>query len=112
MPEPGSLGEAIESTAATFGDIDVEAAQEGSEYSTRGVVFASVGPVSASFLLPADVARGALGTPDTAPSPLGAGWIRFTPPTLDRFAVDRVQAWFVLAHRMAGQRPRGPRRPD
>jgi hypothetical protein len=47
------------------------------------------------------VATAALRTPDTAESPRGPGWVRFTPPTLDRFAADRVVAWIEHAWRHA-----------
>ena len=48
------------------------------------------------------IAKAALSTPDTRPSPRGAGWIAFTPATTDRFALDRAEAWVRLAYRRAG----------
>jgi hypothetical protein len=47
------------------------------------------------------VASAALRTADTRPSPRGAGWIAFTPRSVDRFALDRAEAWVRLAHRRA-----------
>jgi hypothetical protein len=50
------------------------------------------------------VAKAALATPDTRPSSRGAGWVNFTPATVDRFALDRAGAWIRLAYRRAGGR--------
>ena len=47
------------------------------------------------------IAAAALRTPDVSASDRGAGWIRFRPRTLDRFALDRASAWFELAWRRA-----------
>ena len=67
-----------------------------------GRVFAVVGADLLEAALDPAVARAALKTPDTRPSPRGAGWVAFTPATTDRFALDRAEAWVRLAHRRAG----------
>jgi hypothetical protein len=59
---------------------------------------------AAAFALDPAVAAAAARTPDTTPSGLGAGWIRFAPTTLDDHAADRAVAWFVSAHRHAAPR--------
>jgi hypothetical protein len=66
-----------------------------------GRVFAVLGDDLLEVGLDAPVAAAALRTPDTRPSPRGAGWIAFAPATIDRFALDRAEAWVRLAHRRA-----------
>ena len=43
----------------------------------------------------------ALRTPDTAASGRGQPWVRFSPPELDRMAIDRATAWLEYAWRHA-----------
>jgi hypothetical protein len=50
------------------------------------------------------VAKAALRTPDVIVSSRGPGWLAFTPSTIDRFALDRAEAWLRSAHRLAGSR--------
>jgi hypothetical protein len=66
-----------------------------------GRVFAVVGAEMLEVALDGRVATAALATPDTRPSPRGAGWVAFTPATIDRFALDRAEAWVRYAHRRA-----------
>ena len=47
------------------------------------------------------VAAAALRTPDTDESSRGPAWIRFSPPELDRIAIDRATAWLEYAWRHA-----------
>ena len=51
--------------------------------------------------LDATVLKAALKTPDTAASVRGPGWIAFSPKAVDRFALDRAEAWVRFAHRRA-----------
>ena len=67
-----------------------------------GRVFAVLGLDLLEVGLDPRIAKAALATPDTRPSPRGAGWIAFTPAVTDRFALDRAEAWVRLAHRRAG----------
>ncbi|HUQ77383.1 MAG TPA: hypothetical protein VM427_00750 [Patescibacteria group bacterium] len=53
----------------------------------------------AEFRLDPLVVAAALRTPDTASSPRGRDWIVFAPVILDDAAIDRVEAWFLSAHR-------------
>jgi hypothetical protein len=69
--------------------------------SVRGRQFAVVGADLLEVALDPAIAKAALATPDTRPSPRGAGWVAFTPATTDRFALDRAEAWIRLAHRRA-----------
>src|SRR5262249_7085661 len=68
-----------------------------------GRVFAVVGVDLLEVGLDPAIARAALATPDTRPSPRGAGWVAFTPAAADRFALDRAEAWVRLAHRRASE---------
>ena len=70
----------------------------------RGRAFAAVGADLLEVALEGPVARAALGTPDTRPSPRGAGWIAFSPAVPDRFALDRAESWVRIAHRRASSR--------
>lgn len=67
----------------------------------RERVFAVLGPEMLEVALDPPIASAALRTPDTRPSPRGAGWIAFTPRNADRFALDRAEAWIRLGHRRA-----------
>lgn len=69
-----------------------------------GRVFAVLGPDLLEVALDPSVMAAALRTPDTRPSPRGAGWIAFTPRVADRFALDRAEAWVRLGHRRAAGR--------
>jgi hypothetical protein len=82
---------------STVGDV--------AEWSVDGRPFAAVGPGEAAFRLDPLIGRAALGTPDTGPSARGGEWIAFRPATLDRFAIDRAQAWFASARRHTAGRP-------
>ncbi len=67
----------------------------------RGRVFAVVGADFLEVALDPLVAAAALRTPDTRRSPRGEGWIAFGPEHVDRFALDRAEAWLRLGHRRA-----------
>jgi hypothetical protein len=67
----------------------------------RERVFAVLGPEMLEVALDPPIASAALRTPDTRPSPRGAGWIAFTPKAADRFALDRAEAWIRLGYRRA-----------
>ena len=70
----------------------------------RTRVFATLDGERLETALDAAVAKAALRTPDTAASPAGAGWIAFAPTPVDRYALDRAEAWIRLAHRRASGR--------
>ena len=73
-------------------------------YVVGGRVFAALDGDRLEAALDAAVAKAALRTPDTAASPAGAGWIAFTPRVVDRYALDRAEAWVRFAHRHASGR--------
>ena len=64
-------------------------------------LFAALAGDRAEFRLDPLVARAALRTPGTSPSPRGPDWVAFAPAVLDDGAVDRAEAWFLSAHRRA-----------
>lgn len=84
---PGAPG-AVRATGATT-------------WSHRGKPFAVLGPTGIEIRLDPAIAAAATRTPDTAPSPRGPEWVRFSPRELDGHAVDRLEAWFELAYRRA-----------
>ena len=104
---------ALEAEADTDESLDerVEAVIEDLDGVTRhredeSVVFAAAGRPFAVLMqdvlevsLDKAVATAALRTPNTIASSRGAGWIAFTPEAIDRFALDRAEAWLRSAHR-------------
>lgn len=93
--------------AVLLGFPDLTRTQDGAAHllAVGGRVFAVLSPELLEVALDPAVARAALATPDTRPSPRGAGWVAFSPSAIDRFALDRGEAWVRLAHRRAGDRP-------
>jgi len=100
-PLDESLDERVEAVIEDMGGVDRRRASDGVSYATRGRVFAVLGDERIEAWLDPMVAKAALKTPGTSISPRGAGWIIFTPPMVDRFALDRAEAWVRSAHRRA-----------
>jgi hypothetical protein len=65
------------------------------------VPFAVVEGSRVELRLDKAIAAAALKTPDTAASSRGPEWVRYTPATLEDHDLDRLEAWFALAHRRA-----------
>lgn len=99
-----TLDERVGSVLEELEDVTRTRDGEVERLATGGRVFALIGADLLEVALDPAVARAALKTPDTRPSPRGAGWIAFTPAPTDRFALDRAEAWVRLAHRRAGGR--------
>jgi hypothetical protein len=91
----------VESTAVNLDGIDRRSTGGSLDYSVDGRLFAVRDGGSLDVNLGAAIASAALRTADTHASPRGPGWVRFTPRLLDRFASDRVRAWFEAAWRRA-----------
>jgi hypothetical protein len=91
----------IETAAADLDDVDRLEGGAGSEWSTRGIVFAAVKGDRGEFRLARPVVVAALRTPDTEASARGADWVAFAPGELDGHALDRAEAWFASAWRRA-----------
>lgn len=94
-----SLDERIEAVVADLGGVDRRRASDGVAYSVGGRVFAVLGEERLETALDPAVAKAALRTADTSASTRGAGWIVFAPGSIDRFALDRAEAWLRSAHR-------------
>ncbi len=73
------------------------------EYARSGVVFAARPDTHVIELrLMPDIAEAAMRTPAAGPSERGAEWLSFAPPEWDQHATDRLEAWFRVAWRFAG----------
>jgi hypothetical protein len=72
-------------------------------WTRAGQEFAALGADGIEIHLDRPIAAAATRTPDTAPSPRGADWIRFNPRELDGHALDRLRAWLELGYRRAGE---------
>jgi hypothetical protein len=107
-----SLDAFLEAIAAGLPDVEALVTDDTTVYGTNGTDFAVVRDDEATFRLRSDVARAALGTPDTAPGAEGRDWVRFRPEMLTSNELDRAEAWFVIAHRFASQPVPARRRPD
>lgn len=87
LAELPGVTSAVESGATTWSVADQE--------------FAVLGSIGIEIKLEPAIAAAATRTPDTVPSPRGAGWVRFDPGELDDHAADRLEAWLELACRRA-----------
>ena len=75
----------------------------GREVVVADAVVAVLEPGALVVRLRPTVAAAALGTPDVEPSARGRGWVRFAPPALDEYALDRASAWLASAVRLAAE---------
>ena len=96
-----SLADILAAAAEELDGIVTDAAGGSTTWSAAGRAFATLTGDRAEFHLDPLVARAALRTPDTGPSTRGAEWVSFAPAILDDPAVDRAEAWFLSAHRLA-----------
>lgn len=97
-----TLRDLLEDAAADLDGVEAEVAADGARiWSHGGRPFAMLAAdgVAAEFALDAAVASAAARTPDVTASPRGAGWVRFSPASLDDHAADRAAAWLASAHR-------------
>lgn len=72
-----------------------------STWSRGAIDFAVLTASGIELRLEPAIAAAASRTPDTAPSPRGREWVRFSPRAMDPHAEDRLRAWLELAHRLA-----------
>ena len=98
------LGDVIAALLDEVDDVEVLASRE---YARGNVPFAwrSAEDVMELRLGP-DVAEAARRTPGTSVSSRGDDWIRFTPDLTSEHDLDRLDAWFRVAWRLADQRSR------
>jgi hypothetical protein len=99
-----SLDERVETVVDGLAGVERRRDGEAIAYAVNGRVFATLDGERLEAALDAAVSKAALRTPDTAASPAGAGWIAFTPRVVDRYALDRAEAWVRFAHRHASGR--------
>lgn len=106
---PITLTDLLDEVADEVGGVDRTVDGDSVSYALGRTVFAAAleGGLRAVFRLRPEVVRGALATPDTRASERGTAWVEFAPDAVDTFGVDRLDAWFVLAHRIATQPRRG-----
>lgn len=100
--ENASLGDVLDALLDEASDVDTLVDRE---YSRGGVAFA-VRPVDdvIELRLGDEIAEAAMRTPDTAPSSRGSAWVTFAPRYWDEHAFDRLEAWFLVAWRLAAPR--------
>jgi hypothetical protein len=96
-----SLAEVLAAAAEDLDGVTVESDALFTTWSAAGRPFAVLAGEWAEFHLAAPIARAALRTPDAAVSPRGPEWVSFAPAVLDDPAIDRAEAWFLSAHRLA-----------
>ena len=96
-----TLAEVLELAAEELAGVSVESAGPTTTWSAGGRPFAVLDGEWAEFRLDPMVARAALRTPETASSTRGPEWVTFAPAVLDDPAIDRIEAWFLSAHRLA-----------
>jgi len=102
--DPAALLHELSGEAA---DVDVVRSGESDAFVRDGVVFAAHSKDNAVELcLGLDISDAARRTPDTGVSDRGQGWVRFAPQVWDEHALDRLEAWFRVAWRMAGGKGR------
>jgi hypothetical protein len=74
---------------------------DSTEYTRAGRAFAVAGRDEVELRIGAEIGEAAMRTPSAGPSTHGPEWIRFAPPEWDQHAIDRLEAWFRVAWRMA-----------
>jgi hypothetical protein len=96
-----TLDERVEAVIEDLDGVERRRDGESVTYLAAGRPFAVLLPDVLEVRLDPVVTRAALRTANTIVSPRGAGWLAFTPETIDRFALDRAEAWVRSAHRRA-----------
>jgi FAD/FMN-containing dehydrogenase len=96
-----SLDERVEAVIGELDGVERHREDESVGYAVAGRLFAVLMEDVLETSLDPTIAAAALRTPDVMPSSRGRGWIAFTPEAVDRFALDRAEAWLRSAHRRA-----------
>lgn len=97
-PTPADV---LDDLASEFADVVRVERPDGVSYEVAGRPFARLLGARTEFRLRPDIAAAAARTGDSGASPLGPEWVAVSPRTFDQYALDRLQAWFELAHRLA-----------
>ncbi len=109
IPEP-TLAEVIDDLADEFPDIERMDGAEGIDYAVGPQLFSRLRGTVAEFRLRPEIVAAGTKTGDASESALGREWIAFGPKLVDQYALDRAQAWFELAHRLAAESSARPNR--
>jgi hypothetical protein len=96
-----SLDERVEAVVEELDGVTRTRADESVAYAVGTRLFAVLMEDVLEIALDPIVAKAALRTRDAMASSRGGGWIAFTPEVVDRFALDRAEAWVRSAHRLA-----------
>jgi hypothetical protein len=94
-----TLDERVEAVVEELDGVERRRDGESVTYLAGGRPFAVLVRDGLEVALDPAVAKAALRTGDTMSSSRGAGWIAFTPASIDRFSLDRAEAWLRSAHR-------------
>ena len=103
MAERTPLQTTIERAARELPGVVGAADGDAVSYAIGGRRFAVVRGDRAAFRLRPEIGEAAARTPDVGAASEGPGWVELAPSSLDRFALDRAEAWFVSACRHAGE---------
>lgn len=96
-----SLDERVEGVVELLDGVERRREGQSVTYLVGGTAFAVLAPEALEVGLDTAVAKAALKTPGASTSRRGTGWIVFTPKVVDRFALDRAEAWLRSAYRRA-----------
>jgi hypothetical protein len=94
-----TLAERVEAVIAELDEVAVVLSGDERELRAGGRLFAVVSDDALEVMLDPAVAAAAQRTPDVSASSRGPAWVLFRPRVIDRFALDRAEAWLRSAHR-------------
>lgn len=107
--QASTLATTLAGLATGLDDVRVQISGGSMTWSRGQVAFAVLDGHAVELRLDRAVAAGALQTPDTEASERGPEWVRYAPATIEGHDLDRLTAWFALAHRRAAPPARAPR---
>ena len=98
-----TLRSVLDAAGAALEDARAATAGPTTSWARGRQVFAIFDGSGVDLRLDVPIAAAAMKTPDTTASTRGPEWVRFSPPTVDGHAVDRLTAWLALGYRRAGE---------
>jgi hypothetical protein len=96
-----TLDERVEAVIEGLEGVERLREDESVHYRVGGRDFAVLMQDVLEVALDPAVTRAAIRTPATMASSRGGGWLAFAPDEIDRFALDRAEAWLRSAYRRA-----------
>lgn len=108
-PTEPTLATLLAGLATGIADVRVLMSGGSMTWSRGDTAFAVLRGGSVELRLDRAVTAAALKTPDTATSERGPEWVRYAPSTIEGHDLDRLTAWFALAHRRAAPPEQPPR---